>query len=114
MEVEELLRSHEAGGFMKGVAQRQDIEEELRDGGARDKGWSVTGELARLKPLAERRAVGQKEADDAASNLDLARAAEKSAQARLGSFSGGSRVSMKMLPPRRPTLLVSVSRTRMR
>jgi len=40
-------------------------------------------ELARLKPLAERRAVGQKEADDAASNLDLARAAEKSAQARL-------------------------------
>ncbi len=40
-------------------------------------------ELARLKPLAERRAVGQKEADDAASNLDLARAAEKAAQARL-------------------------------
>ena len=40
-------------------------------------------ELSRLKPLAERRAVGQKEADDAASNLDLARAAEKSAQARL-------------------------------
>ena len=40
-------------------------------------------ELARLKPLAERRAVGQKEADDAASNLDLARAAEKSAAAKL-------------------------------
>ena len=40
-------------------------------------------ELARLKPLAERRAVGQKEADDAQSNLDTARAAEKSAQARL-------------------------------
>ncbi|HET7031557.1 MAG TPA: efflux RND transporter periplasmic adaptor subunit [Casimicrobiaceae bacterium] len=40
-------------------------------------------ELARLKPLAERRAVGQKEADDAQSNLDLARAAEKTAQARL-------------------------------
>jgi len=40
-------------------------------------------ELARLKPLAERRAVGQKEADDAQSNLDLARAAEKAAQARL-------------------------------
>ena len=40
-------------------------------------------ELARLKPLAERRAVGQKEADDAQSNLDLARAAEKSAAAKL-------------------------------
>jgi len=40
-------------------------------------------ELARLKPLAERRAVGQKEADDAQSNLDTARAAEKAAQARL-------------------------------
>src|SRR5262249_60072341 len=40
-------------------------------------------ELARLKPLAERRAVGQKEADDAQSNLDSARAAEKAAQARL-------------------------------
>ena len=40
-------------------------------------------EVARLKPLAEKRAVGQKEADDAASNLDLARAALKSAEARL-------------------------------
>ncbi|HET7097102.1 MAG TPA: efflux RND transporter periplasmic adaptor subunit [Casimicrobiaceae bacterium] len=40
-------------------------------------------ELARLKPLAERRAVGQKEADDAQSNLDTARAAEKAAAARL-------------------------------
>ena len=40
-------------------------------------------ELARLKPLAEKRAVGQKEADDAQSNLDLARAAEKSAAAKL-------------------------------
>jgi len=40
-------------------------------------------ELARLKPLAEKRAVGQKEADDAASNLDLARAALKAAEARL-------------------------------
>ncbi|MEO8304645.1 MAG: efflux RND transporter periplasmic adaptor subunit [Betaproteobacteria bacterium] len=40
-------------------------------------------ELARLKPLAERRAVGQKEADDAASNADLARAAVKAAEARL-------------------------------
>jgi len=39
-------------------------------------------ELARLKPLAEKRAVGQKEADDAASNADLARAALKSAEAK--------------------------------
>jgi membrane fusion protein (multidrug efflux system) len=40
-------------------------------------------ELARLKPLAERRAVGQKEADDAASNLDMANASAKAAQAKL-------------------------------
>jgi membrane fusion protein, multidrug efflux system len=40
-------------------------------------------ELARLRPLAERRAVGQKEADDAASNAELANASLKAAQARL-------------------------------
>ncbi len=40
-------------------------------------------ELARLKPLAERRAVGQKEADDAASNVELANASVKAAQAKL-------------------------------
>jgi len=40
-------------------------------------------ELSRLKPLAEKRAVGQKEADDAQSNLELARAQVKAAQARL-------------------------------
>ena len=40
-------------------------------------------ELARLKPLAERKAIGQKEADDAASNADFAAAAVKSAQAKL-------------------------------
>jgi len=40
-------------------------------------------ELARLKPLAERRAVGQKEADDAAAGADLARASLRAAQARL-------------------------------
>jgi len=40
-------------------------------------------EASRLKPLAERRAVGQKEADDAASNVDLALAAVRSAEARL-------------------------------
>ena len=40
-------------------------------------------EVARLKPLAERRAVGQKEADDAVSNAELARAGLKSVEARL-------------------------------
>ena len=40
-------------------------------------------ELARLKPLAERKAIGQKEADDAASNADLAAASVKAAQAKL-------------------------------
>lgn len=40
-------------------------------------------ELARLRPLAERKAIGQKEADDAASNADFATAAVKSAQAKL-------------------------------
>jgi membrane fusion protein, multidrug efflux system len=39
-------------------------------------------EAARLKPLAERRAVGQKEADDAISSAELARAALKVAEAR--------------------------------
>ena len=40
-------------------------------------------ELARLKPLAEKRAVGQKEADDAQSNVELAGAAVRAAEARL-------------------------------
>ena len=40
-------------------------------------------ELGRLKPLAERRAVGQKEADDAQSNVELAAAGVKAAQAKL-------------------------------
>ena len=40
-------------------------------------------ERARLGPLAERKAIGQKEADDAASNADLAAAAVQSAKARL-------------------------------
>lgn len=39
-------------------------------------------EAARLKPLAERRAVGQKEADDALSAAELARASLKAAEAR--------------------------------
>ena len=40
-------------------------------------------ERARLAPLAERKAIGQKEADDAASNADFASAAVQSAKARL-------------------------------
>lgn len=40
-------------------------------------------ELARLKPLAEKRAVGQKDADDAASGAELAAASVKAAEARL-------------------------------
>ena len=40
-------------------------------------------EKARLMPLAERKAIGQKEADDAASNAELAAAAVQSAQAKL-------------------------------
>lgn len=42
-------------------------------------------EAARLKPLAERRAIGQKEADDAQSNAELAAAQVKAAEARLRS-----------------------------
>jgi membrane fusion protein (multidrug efflux system) len=40
-------------------------------------------EVARLRPLAEKRAIGQKEADDAQSQAELAAAAIKAAQARL-------------------------------
>ena len=44
-------------------------------------------EAARLKPLAERKAIGQKEADDAASAADLAAAAVKAAQAKVSEVS---------------------------
>ncbi len=40
-------------------------------------------EVARLKPLAERRAVGQKEADDAVSNAELSAASVRAAAAKL-------------------------------
>ena len=40
-------------------------------------------EAARLKPLAERKAIGQKEADDAASNAEFASANVRSAEAKL-------------------------------
>lgn len=42
-------------------------------------------EAARLKPLAERHAIGQKEADDAQSSAELAAAAIEAAQAKLDS-----------------------------
>jgi len=44
-------------------------------------------EAARLKPLAERKAIGQKEADDAASAADLAAAAVKASQAKVSELS---------------------------
>lgn len=53
-------------------------------------------EVERLKPLAERRAIGQREADDAISNAELARATLKAAQARLAEVNlslGYTRVS---------------------
>ena len=40
-------------------------------------------ESARLKPLAERKAIGQKEADDAASNAEMASANVRAAEAKL-------------------------------
>jgi membrane fusion protein (multidrug efflux system) len=40
-------------------------------------------EVARLKPLAERRAVGQKEADDAVSNAEMMVASVRAAEAKL-------------------------------
>ncbi|HTP98520.1 MAG TPA: efflux RND transporter periplasmic adaptor subunit [Casimicrobiaceae bacterium] len=46
------------------------------------KAWNDR-EVARLKPLAERKAVGQKEADDAISQAELAAAQLKSAEAKL-------------------------------
>ncbi len=46
------------------------------------KAWAER-EVARLKPLAERRAVGQKEADDAVSNLEMNAAALRAAEAKL-------------------------------
>jgi len=44
-------------------------------------------EAARLKPLAERKAIGQKEADDAASAADLAAAAVQASQAKVAELS---------------------------
>jgi membrane fusion protein, multidrug efflux system len=84
-------------------------------------------EAARLKPLAERKAIGQKEADDAASNADLAAAAVKSAQAKLdelklnwgytrvvapiAGLSSRAQVSEGALATQNTTLLTTISQT---
>jgi membrane fusion protein (multidrug efflux system) len=62
-------------------AQLASAEAELARAVAQ-KAWTDR-DAARLKPLAERRAIGQKEADDAASAADLAGAAVKAAEARV-------------------------------
>jgi len=83
-------------------------------------------EAARLKPLAERKAIGQKEADDAASAADLAAAAVKSARAKLvelnlnlaytrvnapiGGLTSRAQVSEGALAVQNQTLLTTISR----
>ena len=82
-------------------------------------------EAARLKPLAERKAIGQKEADDAASAADLAAAAVKSARAKLvelnlnlaytrvnapiGGLTSRAQVSEGALAVQNQTLLTTIS-----
>jgi len=84
-------------------------------------------ENARLKPLAERHAIGQKEADDAASAADLAAAAVKSAQAKLAEIdlslgytrvvapisglTSRAQVSEGSLATQNTTLLTTISQT---
>jgi len=84
-------------------------------------------ESARLKPLAERKAIGQKEADDAASNADFAAAAVKSATAKLdelklnlgytrvvapiSGLSSRAQVSEGALATQNTTLLTTISQT---
>jgi len=84
-------------------------------------------EAARLKPLAERKAIGQKEADDAASNADFAAAAVKSANAKLdelklnlgytrvvapiSGLSSRAQVSEGALATQNTTLLTTISQT---
>jgi len=84
-------------------------------------------EAARLKPLAERKAIGQKEADDAASNADFAAAAVKSASAKLdelklnwgytrvvapiSGLSSRAQVSEGALATQNTTLLTTISQT---
>jgi membrane fusion protein (multidrug efflux system) len=84
-------------------------------------------EAARLKPLAERKAIGQKEADDAASNADFAAAAVRSASAKLdelklnlgytrvvapiSGLSSRAQVSEGALATQNTTLLTTISQT---
>jgi membrane fusion protein (multidrug efflux system) len=84
-------------------------------------------EAARLKPLAERKAIGQKEADDAASNADLAAAAVKAARAKvdelklnwgytrvvapISGLSSRAQVSEGSLATTNQTLLTTISQT---
>ena len=84
-------------------------------------------EAARLKPLVEKRAVGQKEADDAQSNAELAAAAVKAAEARLresqqnlsytrvnasiSGLSGRAAMSEGSLVSANETLLTTISQT---
>ena len=58
-------------------------------------------EVARLKPLAERRAVGQKEADDAVSNAEIA-AAQLQAPPRRSSRRSSSTWATRASPRRSP------------
>jgi membrane fusion protein (multidrug efflux system) len=62
-------------------AQLASAEAELARAEAQ-RAWNQR-EVTRLKPLAERRAIGQKESDDAQSQLELADAAVKAAQAKV-------------------------------
>ena len=84
-------------------------------------------EAARLKPLAEKKAIGQKEADDAASNADFAAASVKAANAKLdelklnwgytrvvapiSGLSSRAQVSEGALATQNTTLLTTISQT---
>jgi membrane fusion protein (multidrug efflux system) len=59
-------------------------------------------EVARLKPLAEKRAVGQKEADDAMSNAELAAASVKAAQVNFDEVEPSEGYTRVVAPMRLP------------
>ena len=63
------------------AAQTASLEAEVSRAQAQ-KAWAER-EVARLKPLAERKAVGQKEADDAISNAEMMAAQLRTAEAKL-------------------------------
>ncbi|HVF65870.1 MAG TPA: efflux RND transporter periplasmic adaptor subunit [Casimicrobiaceae bacterium] len=84
-------------------------------------------EVARLRPLAERKAIGQKEADDAQSQVELAAAAVKFAEAKvaearlnhsfarvtapISGVTGRAEVSEGSLATANQTLLTTISQT---